>query len=63
MYPKSHDDSIIDHAESAILYEQSDVFYENTCKIKSYSYTEVYRIENEGDIFELKSRIRMHEQE
>ena len=63
VYPKSHDDSIIDHAESAILYEQSDVFYENTCKTKSYSYTELYRIENEGDIFELKSRIRMHEQE
>ena len=63
IYPREYDDSIIDHAESAILYEQSNVFYENTCKTKSYSYTELYRIENEGDIFELKHKIRMQEQE
>lgn len=63
VYPKCPDDSIIDHAESAILYEQKDVFFENTCKTKSYSYSELYRIENEGDIFELKPVIRMHNQE
>ena len=62
-YPKNPDASIIDHAESAILYEQKEVFFENTCKTKTYSYTDLYRIENEGDIFELKSKIRMHEQE
>jgi len=62
IYPRNCDDSIIDHAESAILYEQSKVFYENTCKTKSYSYSELYRIENEGDIFELKPKIRMKEQ-
>ena len=49
---------MIDHAESAILYEQSNVFYENTCKTKSYTYTELYRIENIGNIFELKEKIR-----
>ena len=54
---------IIDHAESSILYEQRDVFLENTCKTKSYSYSELYRIENEGDIFEFKPVIRMHDQE
>ncbi len=63
IYPKNPDANIIEHAESAILYEQSDVFFENTNKTKSYSYTELYRIENEGDILELKSRIRMHEHE
>lgn len=63
IYPKNPDASIIDHAESAILYEQKDVFFENTCKTKSYSYSELYRIENEGNLFELKPVIRMHEQE
>lgn len=63
IYPKYPDASVIDHAESAILYEQKDVFFENTSKTKSYSYTDLYRIENEGDIFELKPSIRMHEHE
>lgn len=63
IYPTNPDASIIDHAESAIIYEQKDVFFENTSKTKSYSYTDLYRIENEGDIFELKPVIRMHEQE
>ena len=52
-----------ENAESAILYEQKEVFFENTSKTKTYSYTDLYRIENEGDIFELKPKIRMHEQE
>ena len=63
VYPRNYDDVMIDHAESAILYEQSNVFYENTCKTKSYTYTELYRIENIGNIFELKEKIRMHEQD
>ena len=63
IYPPKPDAAIIDHAESAIIYEQKDVFFENTSKTKSYSYTNLYRIENEGDIFELKPTIRMHEQE
>ena len=63
IYPRNPDASMIDHAESAILYEQKEVFFENTSKTKTYSYTDLYRIENEGDIFELKPKIRMHEQE
>lgn len=63
VYPKNYDSSIIQHAESAIIYEHRDIFIDNTCKKKSYSYTDLYRIENEGDIFELKPIIRMHEQE
>ena len=61
IYPANPSKSTIEHAESAIIFEQSKIFYENTCKTKSYTYTELYRIENEGDIFELKPKIRMHE--
>ena len=61
IYPKNANKSIIEHAESAILFEQSKMFCENTCKTKTYSYEELYRIENVGDIFELKPKIRMHE--
>lgn len=61
IYPRKADAQIIDHAESAILYEQSDIFIENTDKTKGYTYLDLYRIENEGDIFELKPSIRMHE--
>ncbi len=64
IYPKAITASIIDHAESAIIFEMgNDVFFENTCKTKSYSYTDLYRIENENDIFEMKPKIRMHEHE
>jgi len=63
IYPQNPDAAIIDHAESAIVYEQEKVFFENTSKTNSYSYTDLYRIENIGDIFELKPVIRMHEQE
>ena len=56
---------LIDHAESAILFEpqQSKLFPENISKRKSYTYSELYRVENIGDIFELKNKIRMHEHE
>ena len=63
IYPSKCDETIIDHAESAIVYEQKDIFYENTSKTKSYSYSNLYRIENIGDFFELKPIIRMHDQE
>ncbi|MBQ3119868.1 MAG: hypothetical protein IJC12_03270 [Peptococcaceae bacterium] len=61
IYPRNPDASIIKHAESGILYEQSDIFIENTDKTKSYTYTDLYRIENDGDIFELLPSIRMHD--
>lgn len=56
---------IINHAESAILYDPAHkkLFPENVDKRSSYSYSELYRIENEGDIYQLEPRIRMHEQE
>lgn len=63
VYPHSNIDEIIDHAESAILYEQKNLFRMNKSKIKSYTYYNVYRFENIGDIFELKPIIDMAEQE
>ena len=69
VYPKNlgieEKAEVINHAESAILYDPAhkNLFPENVDKRSSYSYSELYRIENEGDIFELKPKIRMHEQE
>lgn len=69
IYPKLSDISkkseIIDHAESAILFDPAHkkIFPENISKRKSYTYSELYRIENVGDIFQLKPTIRMHEHE
>ena len=37
IYPRNHDASMIDHAESAILYEQKEVFFENTSKTKTFT--------------------------
>lgn len=69
IYPTTSDidkkAELIDHAESAILFEPEHVklFPENISKRKSYSYSELYRIENIGNSFELKKTIRMHEHE
>ena len=68
-YPKNIDTyekaCIIEHAESAILYEpaHANLFPENVSKRNSYSYEELYRVENEGNIYQLKSQIRMQEHE
>ncbi len=69
IYPNTSDmeskATVIDHAESAILFEpeHAKLFPENVSKRASYSYSEVYRVENVGDFFELKPHIRMHEHE
>ena len=63
IYPHTNIDEVIDHAESAILYEQGKLFFENTSKTKSYTYDTVYNFKNIGDIFELKPFIDMAEQE
>ena len=69
VYPKLSDidkkSELIDHAESAILYEpeHSKLFPENISKRKSYTYLDLYRIENIGNTFELKQQIRMHDHE
>ena len=63
IYPYTNIDEIIDHAESAILYEHGELFFENTSKTKSYTYNNLYCFKNIGDIFELKPIIDMAEQE
>ena len=69
IYPKnlSFDikNRLIDHAESAILFEpkHKKLFPENVCKRNSYTYSDLFRIENVGDIFQLSPKIRMHEHE
>ncbi|WP_313121020.1 hypothetical protein [Proteiniclasticum ruminis] len=62
IYPRKLTSDILDHAESAIIYEHGNLFFENTCKVKSYSYSDLYRIENTGNIHHLNPIIRMHNQ-
>ena len=59
-YPYNVDSEIIDHAESALIFEHGDILMDNTAKIKTYSYSELYQIQNVGNVGELKEIIRMH---
>ena len=60
IYPRHVDSEIIDHAESALIFEHSDILIDNIGKTKSYSYLELYQIQNTGNIGCLKDCIRMH---
>jgi hypothetical protein len=62
IYPVHPDAEIIDHAESALIYEHRNILTDNTNKLCSYSYIELCRIENKGNIFELRPSFRMHDQ-
>ena len=59
VYPINVDEKIIDHAESALIFEHGDMLLENTGKRFSYSYSDLYQIQNVGDIGELKPIVRM----
>lgn len=63
VYPRLYNDQIIDYAESAILFDprHKNLFEANISKRKSYSYYDLYRIENVGDNYQLEEYIRMHE--
>lgn len=61
IYPQVVDSELIDHAESALIYEHRDILTDNTDKRYSYSYSETYIIENMGNRFQLKPRIDMYE--
>lgn len=61
-YPKSIDAAVIDHAESALIFEHGDILQENTDKRLSYSYTDLYQIENTGNIGELHPVVDMYAQ-
>ena len=60
IYPPYADAEIIDHAESALIFEHGKILIDNTDKVNSYSYSELYQVQNLGDIGELKEIIRMH---
>lgn len=60
IYPNNADSEIIDHAESALIFEHGDILIDNTDKIKTYSYSELYQIQNIGNLCDLKEVIRMH---
>lgn len=50
IYPKNVDGIVIDHAESALIYEHRDILQENTDERFSYSYSNLYRLENIGNV-------------
>ena len=58
IYPHKPTDEMIYDAESAIVYN-NNFLLDNRAKINSYTYTELYRIENIGDIFEIPPIIQM----
>ena len=43
-----------------LSFEHGDILIDNTAKTKTYSYSELYQIQNVGNIGELKESIRMH---
>ena len=61
IYPHSPDATLIDHAESALIFEHSEILTDNTDKRNTYSYSELYQIQNTGNIGMLKEKIRMQE--
>ena len=61
IYPHKPDTTLIDHAESALIFEHSDILTDNTDKRNTYSYSDLYQIQNTGNIGMLKEKIRMHE--
>lgn len=60
-YPIKPTDEQINDAESGILFSHKDIFPKNEKKIYSYSYKDVYRIENQGFRGKLPQFIRMQE--
>lgn len=60
IYPKTVSGNLIDHAESALIFEHGDILQENTDKRQSYSYSGLYRIENVGDIGMLHPFVDMY---
>lgn len=60
IYPYHVYSELIDHAESALIFEYGSLLIDNTDKTKIYSYSELYQVQNVGNIGQLKSVVRMH---
>lgn len=67
VYPKQEVENAILHAEKALIFEHGQygtkILIENTVSTASYSYTDVFKIVNEGDYFELKPEVDMRAHE
>ncbi|MGN0457304.1 MAG: hypothetical protein ACI4F2_10645 [Acutalibacteraceae bacterium] len=67
VYPKKDVEKAIKHAERALIFEHgqcgSKVLFENTVSTQSYTYSDVYKIINEGCRFELKYEVDMNTHE
>lgn len=65
--PKKITPKIIDHAEKALIFEHgangTKILRENTQYISSYSYSNIYKIINTGNHFELKPIVDMNTHE
>ena len=60
VYPPHVDEEIIDHAESALIFEHQNILRGNIDKTKTYSYSDLYQIQNIGNTGQLKDAVRMH---
>lgn len=67
VYPKQDVENAILHAEKALIFEHGQygtkILVENTVSTSSYSYTDIFKIINEGDRFELEPEVDMNNHE
>ena len=67
VYPKNNIVNAIQHAEKALIYEHGQygtgILIENTVSTSSYTYTDVFKIINEGNLFELLPEVDMQDHE
>ena len=67
VYPKHNVDNAILHAEKALIFEHGQhgagILIENTVSTSSYSYTDIFKIINEGNHFELLPEVDMQNHE
>ena len=67
VYPKHNVDNAILHAEKALIFEHGQhgagILIENTVSTSSYSYTDIFKIINEGNRFELLPEVDMQNHE
>ena len=67
VYPKHNVDNAILHAEKALIFEHGQhgagILIENMVSTSSYSYTDIFKIINEGNRFELLPEVDMQNHE
>lgn len=67
VYPSQNIENAIRHAEKALIFLHGQygtkILVENTVSTKVYSYTDIFRIINEGNRFELGEEVDMNKHE